>query len=103
MNNIRSEWYGNVEIGIFEHNGQEYTALGSVIGENHMTAYLGKDGQLTMWNGDVIGTYHISSTWKTPRSFVSSTMHQVYAVVNGVTYTGRSAGEGMLFRGRKVR
>jgi hypothetical protein len=49
-----------------------------------------------------LGTYRITRTWKTPHSYVSSTMNQVYATVNGITYTGRSAGVGMLFRGRKV-
>ena len=67
-----------------------------------ITGYLGENGILTNWLGNQIGTYKITATWKTPKSYVSSTYHQVYAKVDGVTYTGRSAGINMLFKGKKV-
>jgi hypothetical protein len=70
---------------------------------NEIAAYLGKDGQLTDWQGKPIGTYRITSTWKTPRSYVSSTYSQVEAIVNGTKYTGRSAGLNMLYRGKRKR
>lgn len=98
-----TEQHGNVEVGVVEHEGREYRALGAVVTENTIAAYLGKDGQLTNWGGEVIGTYRITASWYTPRSFVSSRMFQVRATVNGVTYTGRSAGVGMLYRGRRVK
>jgi hypothetical protein len=96
----RTEQHGTTEIGIIAHEGREFSALGSVVTDTHVTAYLAKDNTLTKWNGEVIGTYRITRTWSTPRSFASSTMNQVYATVNGRTYTGRSAGVGMIFRGR---
>lgn len=99
----RSEQHGQVEVGIVSHEGREFAALGSVIDGDRITAYLGKDGYLTKWDGTVIGIYHITSSWRTPKSFVSGTMNQVYAKMDGQWYVGRSAGEGMLFRGRKVR
>ena len=99
----RTEQHGAIEVGIVVHEGREFSALGSVIDGERIAAYLGKDGQLTKWNGEVLGTYRITRTWRTPRSYVSSTMHQVYATVNGKTYTGRSAGEGMLFRGKECK
>lgn len=101
--NTRTEQHGNTEIGIIEYEGKEFAAFGSVITDTHISAYLGKAGVLTNWAGEAVGTYHITSTWSIPRSFVSSTMHQVYACVNGKTYTGRSAGVGMLFNGKLVR
>jgi hypothetical protein len=100
--NSHSEYHGKVEVGVVEHEGREYRAFGSVITDTHITAYLGKDGKLTTWDGKVIGTYRITRTWRTPRSFVSSTMNQVYATVDGRTYQGRSAGVGMVFNGKLV-
>jgi len=100
------------------HDGHEFSAGGAIVTPDYVAAYVGKkigDGvgcdrfsstsrrELTDWHGKVIGTCYISSTWKTPRSYVSSTMHQIYALVDGIKYTGRGAGEGMLFRGKKVK
>lgn len=96
----RSEYHGNVEVGTVIHEGHEYSAMGSVVSDSHCVGYLGKNSRLTDWNGAVIGTYRITSTWPTPRSYVSGTMNQVYATVSGRTYQGRSAGEGMVFRGK---
>ena len=86
----------------FTHEGRAFTAGGAVVTPERITAYLGQNGQLTDWHGNVLGTYRITATWRTPRSFVSATMHQVYATVNGVQYTGRSAGVGMVFAGRAI-
>lgn len=96
----KSEYHGNVEIGTIIHEGKEWSAMGSVVTDSYCVGYLGKDGRLTNWNGAVIGTYRVTSMWRTPRSYVSATMNQVYATVNGRTYQGRSAGEGMVFRGK---
>ena len=82
------------------HEGRSFTADGAVVTDARLIAYLGKDGVLTDWHGNQIGTYRTVSTWKTPHSFLSSTMSAVHARVDGKTYKGRSAGEGMLFRGK---
>jgi len=88
-----------------------------VVTPDRIVAYLGPDtgvpgaptirglreGILTDWHGTELGTYRITRTWRTPRSYVSSTMHQVYATVDGVTYTGRSAGVGMIFKGKVIK
>src|SRR2546422_11649344 len=97
-----TEQHGNVEVGIVIFEGREFVALGSVIQDGRIVAYLGKDKQLTKWDGTVIGTYRLASSWLTPSSCYSSRMFQVYATVNGITYTGRSAGEGIVFKGKQV-
>ena len=84
------------------HNGRAYTSGGAVVAPRAIIAYLGKDGALTDWHGDKLGTYRITATWRTPGSWKSGTMSQVYATVDGTRYTGRSGGEGMVFVGRKV-
>lgn len=84
----------------FVHKGRGFTSGGAAITEKYLVAYLGKAGVLTDWHGNEIGTYRIISTWKTPRSFLSSSMSAVHARVDGRLYKGRSAGEGMIFSGR---
>jgi hypothetical protein len=81
-----------------EFEGSQFSAGGAV---ERIVAYLGAAGVLTDWHGRPLGTYRITSTWRTPRSFVSSTMSQVVADVDGFQYTGRSAGVGMVFCGRR--
>ena len=82
------------------HNDQSFTAGGAIITDNHIVAYLGAHGVLTDWHGKPLGRYHIVSTWRTPRSYISGVMHAVHATVNGKLYKGRSAGEGMSFMGK---
>jgi hypothetical protein len=55
---------------------------------------------LTDWHGKVIGAGTEGRCWRTPRSHVSTTMCQYEFVVDGKRYTGRSAGEGMVFSGK---
>lgn len=50
--------------------------------------------ELIDWHGKQIGTCYLSSSWKV-QSYVGSRMYQIYATVNGKTYTGRGFGEAM--------
>lgn len=84
-----------------EHKGQQFESGGAVVTEQYVVAYLAKDGVITDWHGEPLGTYNILSTWKTPRSYVSSTMHSVECFIQGTRYTGRSAGEGMSIRAKR--
>ena len=92
-----------------KHEGREFAAGGAVVTPDFIIGYVGKPvpgaarRDLTDWHGNKIGTCYISSTWKTPHSYVSDVMHQIYARVDGVDYTGRGAGEGMIFKGRRVK
>ena len=51
--------------------------------------------RVTTWTGDHLGVAEVTSTWRTPRSFVSSTMSSYRVTMAGKVYHGRSAGEGM--------
>ena len=103
----RSEWQGRAELGIVSLNGREHAALGSSVTDTHAVGYLDKrDGQLVIasWDGtQVLGPATITRTWRTPRSFMSSSMSQVTATIDGTRYTGRCADLSMLWKGRKVR
>lgn len=61
---------------------------------------VGVKGVLTDFHHKPIGTYEITSVWKTPKSFISSIMCAVEAKINGIKYVGRSDGFGMAFGGR---
>lgn len=82
--------------------GRIFTADGARVTDSACAAYLGEAGQLTDCAGKVIGSYRITARWRTPRSWVSSEQCQVRATIDGRTYNGRSAGVGMLFRGRRA-
>ncbi len=84
---------------VIEHEGRRFESGGAFVSPAHVIAYLGKNGMLSDWHGRCLGTYRITSTWKI-RSWISRTMHQVEVAVAGVTYTGRSSGVGMIYRGR---
>lgn len=57
---------------------------------------------LTNWLGTKIGTCYLSSSWPV-RTRIGSRMYQIWATVNGVAYTGRGFGEGMIVRLRRAR
>ena len=57
---------------------------------------------LNTWDGKRIGTCFLSSSWRV-NSYIGSRMYQIYAIVNGVDYTGRGFGEGMSCNFRKCR
>jgi hypothetical protein len=88
---------------VIEHAGCKFESGGCVVTTDKIVAYLGKEGKLTTWSGQIIGTYKITSTWKTPRSAYSSTRNQVYALVDGIGYQGQSDGIGMVFMGKRVK
>ena len=101
-----------VEVGIIVHEGREFASLGSIVDHErgYVVGYLKlvdnpKPGEsrhvLTSWEGRVIGTCRVISTWKTPRSWVSSTMSSYRATVDGIEYHG--SGDGMLLRLRRCK
>lgn len=51
----------------------------------------------------VIGNIVFTSCWSTPGSWISSKMYQATARVDGVFYTGRTRGFGMVFHGKSVK
>lgn len=84
------------------HEGRVFESGGAAITEDRLVAYLAPAGVLTDWHGRKIGTYTVTSTWRTPGSFMSESMSQIRACVGPRTYTGRSAGEGMVLRARRL-
>jgi hypothetical protein len=86
---------------IFTFEGKEFESGGAVITPDYIVAYPVDDGKLADWHGNIIGAFRIVSKWRTPRSYVSSHMRQIEALVDGVYYTGRGTGKGMLYKGKR--
>lgn len=83
--------------------GGTKNTVSGYIKERGPAGFSARDGvrvDLTDWHGKKIGEGIRRSCWKTPRSFVSSTMCQYDVQIDGKLYTGRGAGDGMIWNGR---
>lgn len=83
-----------------EHEGRKFCSGGAVVTQSHVIAYPGKDGILNDWHGKQIGTWRAKSSWRV-HSFMGTHMYQIEATVDGVRYTGRGFGEGMIYKGKR--
>ena len=88
---------------VFTHEGRTYEAGGAVVTPARAVGYVkaanersGCVVEITDWHGRTIGHGVITAVWRTPR------MMQVRAVIDGVAYTGRSCGNGMIWSGRRA-
>jgi len=101
--NTRSEWNGKSEIGIFTHEGKEYAAGGSLVTPEYAIGYMSRDMRAILsWDGQTLGTARVTASWPI-RSFMSDRMYQVSATIEGIRYTGRTCGAGMIWRGKARR
>lgn len=87
---------------VVEHGGRRFEAGGAVVTPQRIIAYLGRNEELHDWHGRQLGTYRVTASWRI-HSYMSDTMCQVEALVNGVAYKGRSGGVGLVYRGRRKR
>ncbi len=103
---------------VIEHEGHKFEAGGAVLTDTHLIGYTKfvaplNEGrsiigtrvnkvQIKSWHGDqVLAEGVVTSHWRTPRSYVSDCMYQLdVKTPDGKRYTGRTAGDGMIFRGR---
>jgi hypothetical protein len=92
---------------VFEHDGRSFEAGGAVMTPDHAVGYVRgtvAGGAVVNWHGDKeLGQIVRVKSWPTPRSYVSSRMYQITARIDGALYTGRNSGEGMIWRGKRVR
>lgn len=90
--------HGQIEVGIVEHEGREFSALGATVQGRHVTGYTKLvDGeiQLSTWCG---------KTTLAPRSVVverfwSGSLALMFRLPRGRFIVGYALGDGMLFRG----
>jgi hypothetical protein len=92
-----------------EFEGKKYTSGGAFTSPEYAIGYLKFDkeylyarGQLTTWHGQFMGNAMITAIWHV-RSFYGSHMMQVECNIEGVKYTGRSFGNGMIWKGKRCK
>jgi hypothetical protein len=89
------------------HEGRTYESGGAVITDDYAVGYLklhqdrGRRGIVTTWHGQELGPARVTASWPILHTGLSDRMHQVEATINGITYTGRSQGDGMIWRGKR--
>ena len=95
----------------FTHEGMTFEAGGAVVTPEYAVGYvtnldesqIHRNGcDITNWRGNKLGMGRVTARWETPGSYVSNYMHQVEATINGVKYTGRTQGNGMIWKGKRM-
>ena len=89
---------GQIEIGIIEHEGRQFSALGATtIGRNvtGYTKFTGDEISLTTWGGQTT----LASRSEVVRRYWAGAMAIIFRLPKSRWIAGYSLGEGMLFRG----
>lgn len=89
---------GQIEVGIIEHEGREFSALGATVQGRHVTGYTTLvDGeiQLSMWCGKTT----LASRCEVVERFWSGALALMFRLPRGRFIVGYALGDGMLFRG----
>ena len=89
---------GQIEIGIIEHEGRKFSALGATVQGPSITGYrklVNGEIQVTSWCGKTT----LASRCDVVERFWSGTSALMFRLPKGRFIVGYSLGEGMLFRG----
>ena len=90
--------HGQIEVGIIEHNGREFSALGASVQGRHVTGYTADaHGHLVLktWCGQTM----LATRSEVVQRFWSDTFAMMFRLTRGRFIVGYSLGDGMLFRG----
>ncbi len=90
---------GQVEIGVIQHEGREYSAFGASVSGRNITAYTRQERNeisLTTWCGKIT----VSTRCEIVEQYWSGSMALMFRLSKGRFIVGYALGEnGMLFRG----
>ncbi|MBB01210.1 MAG: hypothetical protein CMJ47_01035 [Planctomyces sp.] len=99
MTSTHCERQGQIEIGIIEHEGREYAALGSSVVGRNITGYTKEDRYgitLTTWCGKTM----LDCRCEIVEQYWSGSLALMFRLPHGRFIVGYALGEsGMLFRG----
>jgi len=92
-----------VEIGTLEFEGREFSNMGAFVSDEYAVGYMSNDMRsVQTWSGEFLGHAKVISSWRI-NSYMSDRMFQVEVVIDDKRFTGRTLGEGMLWRGKVKR
>ena len=93
---------GQIEVGVIEHEGREFSALGATVQGRSITGYtkvVGRQIQLTSWCGKTT----LTSRSEVVEQFWSGSLALMFRLTRGRFIVGYALGEsGMLFRGEML-
>ncbi len=102
MTNTRCERQGQIEIGIIQHEGREYVALGSSVVGREITGYTKEDRngiKLTTWCGKTM----LECRCEIVERYWTGSVALMFRLPHGRFIIGYALGEtGMLFRGEMI-
>lgn len=90
--------HGQIEVGVINHEGQEWSALGATVQGRSITGYtklVEGEIHLTTWCGKTT----LASRCEIVERFWSGTFALMFRLPKGRFIVGYSLGDGMLFRG----
>jgi hypothetical protein len=89
---------GQIEFGIIENEGREFSALGATVQGRSITGYtksVGKHVNLTSWCGKTT----LAARCEVVERFWSGSLALMFRLTRGRFIVGYALGDGMLFRG----
>lgn len=88
-----------------EHEGKTFEAGGAVVTDDYAVGYFKLNTPtgptITDWHGKPLGPANIVSKWRVYP--YASDMMQVRATIGKVLYSGRTQGDGMIWRGKPMK
>lgn len=93
--------YGR-EIGVIEHNGREFKALGASVVGTHVSGYVGKRDELLTWCGRTMLDCRSDRGDEYRDEYGEKSFGLVFLLGSGRAIVGYALGVGMLFRGELV-
>ncbi len=91
----------------FEHQGKTFEAGGAVVNEQYAIGYfkcqaMSTPDMITDWHGKQLSSKaRVTASWPI-FSCLSHDMYQIEATIDGIAYTGRTLGDGMIWRGKRM-
>ncbi|MEW4453041.1 hypothetical protein AB1L30_10225 [Bremerella sp. JC817] len=101
MTSTRCERQGQIEIGIIEHEGREFAAIGASVVGRSITGYTKGEHygiMLTTWCGKVM----LDCRYEIVERYWTGSIALIFRLTRGRFIIGYALGDGMLFRGELI-
>jgi hypothetical protein len=90
------------EVGVIEHEGREFRALGASVQGSYVSGYIGKGDTLTTWNGQTMLDCRSERSGEWQTDGWGDTFGIIFYLTNRRAIIGYALGVGCLFRGELI-